>query len=388
MAKGTLKYTDEDEWDTQRTKPLRPLAHAQVRRYRIPILIGLIVFALVYWFALPITLATEESEDWSRYAYVQYVTDSHTMCNAFMVFEALKRLGSKADRVLLYPEEWSVDDDPSSRDSELLFRAEEMYDVKLKPTQLLGPDGPLEAGTLERPSGYETSITKLRLFEMDDYERILYFDNDVILQQHMDELFILPSTPMTMPRAYWLDRPWTEWPLSSVLMVIEPEPAETKYMWDRLQEWRLDADREVSKHYDDQLVNDRFGSSALVLPHRPYVLQTSVFRSEDSQRRAYMGTFNAPETDYEKWDPFEAVKEAKLIHFNDWPLPKPWIMWPSEGLHQIQPACGGKHEDTCDDREVWKGLYEDFRQRRKDLCKILSVPVRNIGSQHEEKAVR
>lgn len=25
------------------------------------------------------------------------------MCNAFMVFEALHRLGSKADRVLLYP---------------------------------------------------------------------------------------------------------------------------------------------------------------------------------------------------------------------------------------------------------------------------------------------
>lgn len=34
--------------------------------------------------------------------------DSHAMCNAFMVFEALHRLGSKADRVLLFPGRYTI----------------------------------------------------------------------------------------------------------------------------------------------------------------------------------------------------------------------------------------------------------------------------------------
>lgn len=122
------------------------------------------------------------------------------MCNAFMVFEALHRLGSKADRVLLYPNEWAEEQmDVEDRSSQLLSRAKGFYGVKLKPVQLLGTDGAASPGTLQQPSGYEASMTKLRVFELDEYDRVIYFDNDVLLQQHMDELFMLPKTPMAMP---------------------------------------------------------------------------------------------------------------------------------------------------------------------------------------------
>ncbi len=36
--------------------------------------------------------------NWSRFAYVQYVTNSAYLCNSVMLFETLHRLGSKADR--------------------------------------------------------------------------------------------------------------------------------------------------------------------------------------------------------------------------------------------------------------------------------------------------
>ena len=296
------------------------------------------------------------------------------MCNAFMVFEALNRLGSKADRVLLYPDDWQGDrEDPHDRSSQLLARAKASYGVKLKPVQLLGPDGVAYPGTLQTPSGYETSITKLRVFEMDEYDRVVHFDSDVLLQQHMDELFFLPSTPIAMPRTYWQATPWADWRLSSVLMVVEPNVGETKHMYERLQAWRFQPDREVSLHYDDDLLNERFGASALVLPHRPYVLQSSEFRHVSHD--AWFGSWSAPVSATGKWDPFAAIKEAKLIHFNDWPLPKPWIMWPIEGLAEIQPSCGdSRYTGTCDDREAWKSLYDDFRRRRKDICRILSVP--------------
>lgn len=395
MAGGTLKYEDEDDWGTPLKRRNTPSLTRQIRRLRTPILVAVLILSILYW--LRSDGQNTASGDFSAFAYVQYATDPHSLCNSFMVFESLKRLGSRADRVLLYPEEWSArKDDPDDRNSQLLVRAKKLYGVKLKPTQLLGLDGPASAGTLRKPSNWETSMTKLRVFELDEYERVIYFDSDVHLQQHMDELFTLPRAAMAMPRAYWSPRRDDNLPMSSALMLFEPNPAETKKMWDRLQEWRLNPDRGDSQHYDDDLINERFAPSAMVLPHRPYLLHTGnydkldtmdgmnteltrlftgEFRRDDHER--WLGTVNGPE-DATKWDPFVAVKEAKLVHFNDWPLPKPWIMWPIEGLAEVQPDCGGSHTGTCGDREVWKGLYDEFRFRRKDLCKILSVPVSSI----------
>jgi hypothetical protein len=128
----------------------------------------------------------------------------------------------------------------------------------------------------------------------------------------------------------------------------------------------------TSHRYDMELINERFGDSALVLPHRPYALLSGEFRAHNHS--AYLGNT------WESWDADKALQEAKLVHFSDWPLPKPWIMWPHEGLVAMQPDCGGSHEGTCRERVVWKGLYDSFRQRRRDICKLLSVPAPEWGS--------
>jgi hypothetical protein len=49
-------------------------------------------------------------------------------------------------------------------------------------------------------------------------------------------------------------------------------------------------------------------------------------------------------------------------------------MWPTQGLQEMQPDCGGDHEASCAERRIWKHLYDDFRHRRRDICKLLSVP--------------
>ncbi|KAK3058319.1 hypothetical protein LTR09_001397 [Extremus antarcticus] len=369
---ATFEYNDDDDHGVpilqiparSRSQRLR----ITYLRYRKTLLLFGAIALLLYLFRG----GEKDSTDWSRLAYVQYATDTHTLCNALMIFEALKRLGSKADRALLYPEEW---DSPSSgsdaRNGQMLKRARKDYGVKLRPIQLLSINGPAEPGTFKHPSDYGTSITKFRLFELDEYDRVLHFDGDSILQQHLDELFQLPPTAMAMVRAYWSDRPRDSWPLATTLMLLKPDIAETKNLYETLQWRRLQPDRDDSRHYDSDLLNDRFGSSALVLPHRPYLLQTSEFRWDDHS--AWLGSYGAPASAV-KWDPHIALAEAKLIHFSDWPLPKPWVMWPRDGLTEIQPSCGGSHVASCDEREIWKQLYEDFRRRRRDICKILSVP--------------
>lgn len=72
--------------------------------------------------------------DWSRYAYAQYATASPYLCNSVMVFEALHRLGSRADRVLFYPEDWdNIVDSDTERNSQLLRLAEDKYKVQTVP---------------------------------------------------------------------------------------------------------------------------------------------------------------------------------------------------------------------------------------------------------------
>jgi hypothetical protein len=311
--------------------------------------------------------------DWSRFAYSQYATDTQSLCNALMVFESLQKLGSKADRMLLYPREWTQQRD--ERTGWLMQVAEQKLGVKLQPVDLLGADqnthGP---GTIDKPTfiDWNLSITKIRVFELVQYERVLHLDSDITLLQHMDELFFMPKTPIAMPRAYWSDVPPAYMPLTSIVMLVDPNPNEVLAMMETLRQWQQAPDYLKSKKYDMDIINHRFGGSAMVLPHRPYAMLTAEFRAHNHS--TYLGYLHGHESDVRgKWDPDKAFKEAKLVHFSDWPLPKPWIMWPVEGLAEMQPDCSNTKK-TCREREIWKGLYDDFRLRRKNLCKILSVP--------------
>lgn len=80
--------------------------------------------------------------DWSQFAYVQYVTDEEYLCNSVMMFEALHRLGSRPDRVMLYPSSMFPDPDNSlpptpNHNETLLVKARDQYNVKLVPIEVL-----------------------------------------------------------------------------------------------------------------------------------------------------------------------------------------------------------------------------------------------------------
>ncbi|KAJ4291184.1 hypothetical protein N0V90_010382 [Kalmusia sp. IMI 367209] len=238
--------------------------------------------------------------------------------------------------------------------------ARDKFKVKLHPITLLTVEG---RTTAEWTGTWDKSVTKFMAFSLAYYDRVIALDSDITLLSSLDELFLLPQTPIAMPRAYWYET--VPRPLTSLLMVIKPDLEEFQRFKDIINgggNTML-----VGAHkFDMELVNDRFEESAMVLPHRPYALLTGEFRRHNHS--AYLGNT------FEEWDPERALKEAKLVHFSDWPLPKPWIMWPAEGLAEIQPDCGGSHEGTCAERTLWKHLYDDFRQRRKGICRLLSVP--------------
>lgn len=84
--------------------------------------------------------------EWSRFAYTQYVTDSDYLCNSVMIFESLHRLGSKADRVMMYPKHMFKDihadaESGKSNNAKLIIKARDEYGVKLVPIDLEHRDG-------------------------------------------------------------------------------------------------------------------------------------------------------------------------------------------------------------------------------------------------------
>jgi len=127
----------------------------------------------------------------------------------------------------------------------------------------------------------------------------------VNLPQTMDELFLLPPCPVAMPRAYWLNP--DDRILSSQVLLIQPSEFEFKRVMDGME-------HAGSGDYDMEIVNKLYRDSALVLPHRPYDLLTGEFRSKN--HGSYMGNSEEP------WDPEKILKEAKFLHFSDWPIPK------------------------------------------------------------------
>ena len=232
--------------------------------------------------------------DWSRYAYSQYATDSPYLCNAVMVFEALSRLGSKADRILLYPQEWDLQIESSSdRDSQLLVIARDRYNVKLIPAAIPKADD----------DAWNGSYTKFMAWGQAQYDRVLHLDSDVTILKHLDELFLLPRAPVAMLRAYW--RLPSVKQLTSLFILLEPNPMEA-------QQLMVAAGPNVRKRneYDMEILNNFYGDSAMVLPHRQYGLLSGEFRVDD--HRNYLGNSQ------ERWDPEKVMREASVVHFSDW----------------------------------------------------------------------
>ena len=80
--------------------------------------------------------AVASSVDWSRFAYVQYVTNTQYLCNSVMLFAILERLSCRSERLMMYPEGWNADTSEGEKEndeSRLLRIARDKYKVKLQP---------------------------------------------------------------------------------------------------------------------------------------------------------------------------------------------------------------------------------------------------------------
>nr|POE72163.1 glucose n-acetyltransferase 1 [Quercus suber] len=285
----------------------------------------------------------EDDISWSDFAYCTYATSASDLCNSVMLLAALHKVRAKADRLLLYSSEWDVNDAESSTGA-LLRRARDAYGAHIKPIKILRADA------VSDPT-WAAGFTKWLAFDQTQYRRILTLDSDATILKDMDELFLLPRTPVGLPRAYWLNDT-----LSAQVALVQPSSG----AFARVRQQIADRSKD---DFDMEIINALYGDSCMIMPHRPYNLLTGEFRAPKHGR--YLGDRD------EVWDPDAVMREVKYIHFSDWPLPKPWVSHSQAQFRELWPKCNGVLEgevEDCPDRKIWAWLYDDFRERRKEVC--------------------
>lgn len=327
----------------------------------------------------PPVLYGDDETNWSDFAYALYATDTEYLCNTVMLFETLHRLGSKADRILLYPRGFDMNARSESLNTELLLRAENEYNVKLIPIDIQHnrlascaypflPRRHIYLTKADAGPNWADSYTKLLAFNQTQYKRLLVLDSDSTLLSHMDELFFLPPSPIALPRAYWLAKPT----LSSHIMLITPSLPSFALISAAI----TDARSRLGV-YDMDIINSLFGShpSCQRLPHRPYALLTGEFRRGVNEHELYLYENDAGNWDGDEkleWNPDAAIMEAKFVHFSDYPMAKPWIVKKNrKGEYGKEPQCFYPSDTStlnCKARLIWVDLYDDFKKRRKVCC--------------------
>lgn len=140
--------------------------------------------------------------------------------------------------------------------------------------------------------------------------------------------------------------------MSSHIMVLTPSEDAFRSVEDIIER------RAGKGFYDMEIMNALFGSTCEVLPHEPYALLTGEFRKKDHS--AFLKSQSG-----RAWNPKDVLKQAKMVHFSDNPLPKPWVA-KDERILAAKPDCSfaAENGEECRGQEIWLDFYNKFKEKR------------------------
>ncbi|KAF2216994.1 glycosyltransferase family 8 protein [Cercospora zeae-maydis SCOH1-5] len=318
---------------------------------------------------------------WSQFAYHFHAHDPSTLCSALTHLQTLERLDSKPTRLLTYPAPWTTSSAPLQKNIlRLLQRADEDFHAILQPIAIPAlPPPPSSSSSSSSSSSDQASnsataseYAKFLPFNQTQYTRIAHFHpSSTILSPSLDEIFLFSAADIAMPRQYWKTENSESNSLSDSLLLIKPDGL----LFERLVHLftapdSFEAEGEISeatpsrKTFMSTLV--RLVEEATFLPHKTYLLRDAEFWISGGHA-GYLGKEGG-----EVWDPLRVIDEAKLVVFDDDEEEEE-----REGRRRgDSPDCEGRSgemrtaggAETCAEREIWKWLVRDRRDRRTAIC--------------------
>lgn len=144
-----------------------------------------------------------------KFAYAYYITGESYGCSALVAASELVRFNKdpKVDIVFIFIEN-SI--------SQSMINAFKSLDNSTR-TKVIKSGTELRTNFL---SGYyRDCMTKIEIFNLVEYDRVIFADADGLPLHNLDHLFLLPTAEVAVPRAYWLGNPGF---FTSDLAVVEP----------------------------------------------------------------------------------------------------------------------------------------------------------------------
>jgi alpha-N-acetylglucosamine transferase len=246
----------------------------------------------------------------SRYAYVFYATDDAYGVAVLVFVRLLRQLGidTKTDVLVFH---LPLAEPIVARMDELGIERREV------------------PGSGRRSGYFRDSIVKLRIFELTEYDRVVYLDADALPLRNLDFLFTLPlSEPVAAPAAYWLPQPFS----TTALLVVEPSEAISSRMRPHLE-------KPSSLWHDMDIVNRELAGELHRLPSGVFSLNSEW---EDVDRGGFFD------------DPVEAYSQVAVVHFTA--LGKPWSYAVDE-VRSLRPRA----------HEIFVELWTTWRRTRTEV---------------------
>ncbi|KAL9101228.1 MAG: hypothetical protein Q9163_003484 [Psora crenata] len=286
---------------------------------------------------------------WAKVAYVQLLRTHMHVCNAVMAFAALETQASMAQRIIIYPKEWDrergEDDRRVANSRRLLREAASRYKVMLVPIDPIPPIS-LQEGQQEQIFSDEEKYPFTNLLSLINFHRIIYLQpSGLILDASLlDLLFTLPSEdkPMlgfTSPLQSSADRP--------AILLIEPS-------------------------------NSLYRNTAAALPDGAYpdldfislVSTTPVpsFYSAEGEPRSLLAETSSLHNRNAQFNATLFLQTTGYIHFQDVGTKGPEFDMSRDDFMRAAPG-------TIEGRSAWEGVYDRYRERRREVCGLDLEPV-------------
>ena len=178
---------------------------------------------------------------------------------------------------------------------------------------------------------YRHCLTKLRIFQLVQYERVVYVDADSIPLRSLNDLILLPlQGPIAAPTAYWLPQPfWT-----SALMVVRPS----------MENWRR-----IIRHFDRAAKTSMYDMDILNAEFRLEIqsLRSGIFSLDSEWEHIDRPNFFG--------NPKEAYDNVSVVHFSS--IGKPWS-YSTRRVSRYRPSA----------HPIFLEMWDTWRSTRKEIC--------------------
>lgn len=269
-------------------------------------------------------MVVKQNNGRNRFAYTFYATNDAYAIAILVVVKQLKELGVRNDVDFLVFH--------LSISKYILAKMDEMGIIIKKVEPLRYTYGKY----------YRDCLIKLKVFQLIQYDRIVFLDADSIPLKNIDELFTLPfKEHIAAPKAHFLQTPF----VTTLLLVVKP----SLELWNRVEKHFESAFEK--RYYDMDIINLEFKDELYLVPDE-YACLNSEWANKDT--KFYFG------------EPDKSYKKIRIVHFSD--LGKPWFYHPKK-VRRLRPNAHPVYYDLW---EKWWAIRSEILNESIKL-KVLRV---------------